>query len=575
MYHIRRYADHTCRLPPKGSESCLAKQSPLSGYLERLQRISRKFILLDKQHPLVKYYCRSGAAVIQERKRHVFNFPWFVIHPLSKFSFYVDIISAIFWSFCFIADPFLAAFWSGIDRFVVLDVITSLVNAALLLLCFTRYIIGFFVVKTKEIVLNPKSIAYSYLTKYFFVDFVGSFTFRPFLIIFNPECDEIYYNLMYVIRLVKLARVYSCYKRSKLISLYFNVSERVHIVSFLALLTLLLLHWLTCFLFIYSKIAYYLMGYIMESILNHFKISDNYSLTPWYQRYVRGVHLISTQLCGSRGNVDESYQASEQLYLSFITIFGQIYYIVCFVLIYLTFKSRASTDTCYEEFLLGVHEFMKSKKLPPQLKQRVCVYYENRFQRKYFREASLISLLSEHLQHEVWLHSCQRLIDQVQFFKVLPKTVVGIILAHLKQEVYLPHDVILKADAPYVNMYFISWGTVAVYTKEQSEVDHLVDGMHFGMPPINRLRLSSANYTYVAVEVTECFRWDKEGYNKCFMIYNEIADILDKIHLKIIADFQEKEDAQKKLRTHNILSDLQQGKIIETGKKRSKYFPEK
>lgn len=63
------------------------------------------------------------------------------------------------------------------------------------------------------------------------------------------------------------------------------------------------------------------------------------------------------------------------------------------------------------------------------------------------------------------------MVESVSLFSGLPDNVVGEIIYHLKSEVYLPNDIIVKAGTLGDCMYFLSSGTVAVLTHTGKEVE--------------------------------------------------------------------------------------------------------
>lgn len=71
------------------------------------------------------------------------------------------------------------------------------------------------------------------------------------------------------------------------------------------------------------------------------------------------------------------------------------------------------------------------------------------------------------------MHSCRKLVENVGFFKNLPLSLLLRIVSCLKTEIFLVNDVIIKANTPGDCMYFISTGTVAIYTKSGREVRFL------------------------------------------------------------------------------------------------------
>lgn len=68
------------------------------------------------------------------------------------------------------------------------------------------------------------------------------------------------------------------------------------------------------------------------------------------------------------------------------------------------------------------------------------------------------------------LHACRKLVENVIFFRNLPLNLLVRIISCLRIEVYLVNDVIIRANTPGASMYFISTGTVAIYTKSGKEV---------------------------------------------------------------------------------------------------------
>lgn len=78
--------------------------------------------------------------------------------------------------------------------------------------------------------------------------------------------------------------------------------------------------------------------------------------------------------------------------------------------------------------------------------------------------------IAENLRKEVNINVCRQLVYMVNIFSELPPNILSDVLGHLKPEVYLPNDVIIKAGTIGDCMYFLASGTVAVYTPSGREV---------------------------------------------------------------------------------------------------------
>lgn len=132
-------------------------------------------------------------------------------------------------------------------------------------------------------------------------------------------------------------------------------------------------------------------------------------------------------------------------------------------------KYNAAT-TKYHEIVQQLRDYMHTKDLPKKMIQRVIQYFEFRFQQNYFKEDEILSTLSHKLIDEINIHSCESLIENVNILKNMPASVVLKMTTVMKKEVFLPNDVIILANTPGDCMFFISSGTVAVYTPSGKEV---------------------------------------------------------------------------------------------------------
>lgn len=117
-----------------------------------------------------------------------------------------------------------------------------------------------------------------------------------------------------------------------------------------------------------------------------------------------------------------------------------------------------------------LRDYMKTKDLPHRMIKRVIQYFDFRFQKNYFKEEEILGTLSHKLIEEINMHSCESLIANVNIFKNMPSSVVLKMTNVMKQEIFLPNDVIIQSSTIGDCMYFISSGTVAVYTPSGKEV---------------------------------------------------------------------------------------------------------
>lgn len=126
-------------------------------------------------------------------------------------------------------------------------------------------------------------------------------------------------------------------------------------------------------------------------------------------------------------------------------------------------------------------------------------------------------------------------------------------------EIYLPNDVIIQSDTIGEAMYFISSGTVAVYTASGKEVCHLEDGNHFGEIALvysDEKRVASV----IAVEPSEIYSLTQQDFNEAMDMYpayyNRIKRLLDFKLTKILTQMQNchsnSNNLQHFMHKHNI-----------------------
>lgn len=394
---------------------------------------------------------------------------------------------------------------------------------------------------------------------------ICKFTARYIANAFMFDIDEIYHNLLSAVHLCRIARMRTAMEYFRQVTLLMHFTDSGHIVASMIITTVLLLHWISCVVYFCNNLLFYMSGSIQgHSWLRKTGISAAQEDVRWYRRYIICLHTVTMNFYAAGTGMHISYVFSEHIIMSGIMILGTVYYVYALIRTLQLVRSATTSESKYEEFLYQLNDYMRAKMLPNDLRRRIVIYYEHRFQKKFFREQAILSSLSEHLRHEIFLESCKYLMHKVTLFKELPKHVVGLILASLKQEVFLPNDLIISSDTDAGAMYFISYGSVAIYNTAGQECIHLTDGMHFGASSLSN-QPEVYGYNCVSIEMTECYRWDKADFLKCATAYKGIVEVIEKIRVKASKKITEAEEENVYSKNADILSDLRRQKIIEAG----------
>lgn len=166
-----------------------------------------------------------------------------------------------------------------------------------------------------------------------------------------------------------------------------------------------------------------------------------------------------------------------------------------------------------------LEEYMRQKQLLLNLRNRILQYFIFKCGDKFFKESMISNLLSKNLKRDAGLHVCKSLIKNVSLFCQLNLLKISKIVNYLIPEIFLPHDVIVRARTYWKVMYFISSGTVAVYTRTGKEVCHLQDGAYFGEIALV-LRTNRRVANIVTLETTQVYKLHKKDLETCLLIIN-------------------------------------------------------
>lgn len=73
------------------------------------------------------------------------------------------------------------------------------------------------------------------------------------------------------------------------------------------------------------------------------------------------------------------------------------------------------------------------------------------------------------------MHTCNRFIQKVKLLNGLSANLIGELMSYLKPEAYLANDLIAQAGDIGDCVFFIAYGTVAVYSLKGAEVSILYE----------------------------------------------------------------------------------------------------
>ncbi|XP_068086411.1 potassium/sodium hyperpolarization-activated cyclic nucleotide-gated channel 1 [Anabrus simplex] len=517
--HQEGFMGHQCELIETVAQDEFLYVDPRANWFPRLVRRLRLKCLVSRSHLYTKKVLPSTAAVNFELARHIRSYPY-TIHPFSEFRclpqrsilyfnlsylsqavitlkvitggvyippksplqkykdraehhvtksllywFIWEIFMMVVLVMLLFMIPFYISFNTGRlrplrDFMLGLDFVCGI---DILLNFFT----GFFSEKTQEIHLDLHTISRHYLTSFFVVDLISTVPTEMMLYNF----DKISHTAAQVTYMMKIFRTGTVmrYMRNTLEQYHVNYIPSRLTQSFFLLA--LYLHWMGC---MHYYVSFVLGTHRSWLLRNNLTVED-----VWGKYRVCMFRAVSNTFTVGLG-LQMPQDIPDMMWTMVNCLTGAVLIIYTMVQMMVMMRVANTNNAKYEEMTIQLEEFMHYKQIPPPLKKRLTTYYKFCFQKSYFREPHILDSISTQLRQELLLHSCRRLVENVPFFNNIPVNLMIRIVKCLHSEVLLANDVVMKAGTSGDCMYFISSGTVAIYTTSGKEVCHLEDGAHFG-----------------------------------------------------------------------------------------------
>ncbi|XP_008212102.1 potassium/sodium hyperpolarization-activated cyclic nucleotide-gated channel 4-like isoform X1 [Nasonia vitripennis] len=501
--------------------------SPEAGRFGRMLVFFRQFFMASYKSRSAQRYLRSHASIDYERRRHLRHYTH-IIHPFSLFRHWWDTLMILTIAAGLIAFPYQAAF--DMSRSDSLS--WTVVKNTLILLCCCDIVINFltgYYDKLQSIVeLKPKVIAGMYMKKGFIFDFLGSFPTDLFFI----HSWHQYVVAREVLSLSYVFRIFSFLTYTDKLARDYEVRRALYDFISTIFWLIIALHWQACLYWIVPIAVVSMTSPERphnDSWINSVGLWDDSSDSNKYGHCI--LRAVATFM-HSGFLVRTEPRTEEDQYLVIIFHFlGTLMFCFLIARVMQFFKGINSSKLKYQAALAHLSQYMSHKQLPRKTQNRIVDYYEFRFQRRFFREPEILSILSMHMRQEIRMHSCRKLVENVTFFNNLPLSLLARIVALLKSEIFLTNDLIVKANQTGDCMYFIATGTVAVYTLTGKEVCHLEDGAHFGeialvMPDAKRVA------SVVAVETCKLYKLERADFARTIHPYPMLWERIKKIAIE-------------------------------------------
>ncbi|XP_023014491.2 potassium/sodium hyperpolarization-activated cyclic nucleotide-gated channel 2 isoform X3 [Leptinotarsa decemlineata] len=513
---------HQCRLNVASVE--ILNQVIETGIFINLRRAFLKFTMISDSHPLTQVYYKSKHAKRNEEVRHLANYIY-VIHPFSMCSLYWEFLVFMLYSLSFwILAMFATYEVANISEHVIY--IKFATDVILTCDIMKMFFTGYYDPEQSKTVLKPFFIAKKYLKTFFILDFLSTaHSYSAVLHQFLPRYFHevrIALRIFYGLRILRLGRWADALE---LFHLYTNLSSFFSRALRSWFMFTIIVMWLYAAIF-QIEIA-------MDQVFNINVLEwENGNLQSYYSATMMLLHV-------SFGDRTLEYTHRKFVAVVFICIGYclQLFLFIQILQVWIKFSNaRNKNESLFQQFT----EYLKYKDLPVSLRKKFFSFYQFKFQNQFYNEAHINRMVSKILKQEILVYVTKNHVQRVEFFKDMPDAVLAKLVSRLKSEIYLANDVILTAGVAGNCMYFIYFGTVAIYSPGGREICHLEDGAHFGEIALifNEPRVASVK----AVTPCELFILNRSDFLE---VLEPHPDIKDKITLL----------AQERLRTTGFLQE--------------------
>ncbi|XP_034948283.1 potassium/sodium hyperpolarization-activated cyclic nucleotide-gated channel 4-like [Chelonus insularis] len=507
--------------------------------INRIKRLIARRCILSCKHPITKSCIKSNAAVKKEIIKHIQLHPY-MIHPFSEFRKLWEIFMIIFTLSSLLIIPCFIAFqFNDPHKWIYIVIaIKSIFLFDIILFFFT----GYFDPETRNIIFHRKVVCQKYI-KHFMLDLLSAF---PFELIFvtiptlNDNDSMVYVsalNLLMILRIRNLVSYLQIFRK------FYQISFQMYKIIEMSVIILIIIHWASCLELLFPLIG---EKYSWARRPNQISWINSEALkrkNTAAKMYASCAKRAVIALTGSSHHLD--VKTREDILLnSFLSVLGRvgiIYMLAQFSQLMTMFYSTKKKNIKSLHQLL---EYMRYKKLPRHVQQRILIYFHYWSNKSSKRDKMIISSVSSNLKEELLMHKYSKLIKNVEFFKHLPDHAISQVIMYLKAEIYLTDDVLVEADSICDTMFYIICGTVAVYTKSKRRVCYLEEDSYFGEIGLV-LQNEKRPTTIIAMETCEVYLLHRDDFLKIIESYPYLINRLQKLIIGKLEKFSSSQTFHK------------------------------
>lgn len=522
---------------------------------------------------------RKVAAALGTQTMFTIGTSKYLVHPLSPQHILWDMFVTTLLVVTLIIMPVSLAFEGFNDRMFSLNLAIDV-----LFLCdvVKQFNTGFVRDRESEIVMDRKTITRAYLKSWFFIDFVSSIPIDALMRLAagsGGSGSELLRSskLLKMLRLLRLAKLLKLLRISRvakygrkaitLLEDKYNITISSTVMKFARLffLVVLLAHWMGCIFFMICRLFgepdaatgtwlypddswVAITGLDAESETTQYVWSLFKALCLIFMMGFESPPPMNSQCASVRGSfLSEWCQVESWLTLGGLMV-GSVFYAVLIANVSTIIHSMHAARQEYVDKFNRVGDWMKTKRLPVTLRDKVSEAYRIKFREgKMYNEQEILDELNDYapgVLTEILEFNSREILNLVPILREAPHRFQERLATSLHAEVVFKDEVIFAEGEMCDYVYFILSGLVDIVKDEGTNGEVLVasigDGSYFGDTSL----LLGVPHSASARCKTQCVMY--RAHNDAFLKLFEDFPSMKQIMLGVVAQRLGRNEGRKR-----------------------------